>query len=360
MLRPTLFSTALILGVALASARAQSAQPLTSVDVYGLRTVDEGPLRAAIGVSAGDALAEGTAAIAARVEALPEVAEARAVVIGYPGHRALFVGVREVGRPAAEARPAPSGDVRLDPELVALARRRLELLSEAIAAGEAGEDHEHGYALSHYRPMRTIELAFVDVAAERFEELATVLRESSDAEARAAAATIVAYGSDKAAVGRALERAARDPDSAVRNNAVRALSILCEHAQRRPALDLDVDAGPLLELLGSLEWTDRNKGSFAVDALTQSRDPELLERLSSEYLDELTEMALWRSTGHAFSSLRVLARLAGRPEDALTEGLGDANDPAARRAWVDACVQAIRARPGRAVGGADENATESR
>ncbi|HKW98685.1 MAG TPA: hypothetical protein VJN43_13190 [Bryobacteraceae bacterium] len=72
-------------------------------------------------------------------------------------------------------------------------------------------------------------------------------------------------------------------------------------------------------MINSGIWTDRNKGSFALDELTRAGDPRLLEALRATALDSLIEMARWRSTGHAIPARVVLGRIAGIPEDRLLE-----------------------------------------
>jgi hypothetical protein len=70
--------------------------------------------------------------------------------------------------------------------------------------------------------------------------------------------------------------------------------------------------------LNSIEWTDRNKSSFAVAMLTENRDPALLTDLRARALPSLIEMARWKSDGHAEPAFLVLGRLAGLPDDAIT------------------------------------------
>ncbi len=337
-------SAAIACAVLSAAVAAAAESSLTSVDLYGLRTVDEAEVRAAIGVSAGEELAESNDAIEARIAALDGVVEARVSLVRYPGNLALFVGVREEAAPSPARRAAPAGEVTLDPELLALTRRKSEFLLPAIRSGQAGEDHDHGHALSEYPPLRELELGLTAIADQRFEELARVLRTSADARSRAAAATILAYAGDKARVAPELEHAATDPDAVVRNNGVRALGILVEYAREHPELAIDVDEAPLLALLGSFDWTDRNKGAAVVDALTKGRDEALLSTVAADHLDEVVEMARWDSRGHATFSIRILARIAGLSEEEIVDGLAASDDPAARAAWLDELEAAARNR----------------
>jgi hypothetical protein len=64
---------------------------------------------------------------------------------------------------------------------------------------------------------------------------------------------------------------------------------------RQGALRLVVRPAPFIDLLNSIEWTDRNKSSFALEMLTESRDPALLLDLRARALRSLIEMARWKS-----------------------------------------------------------------
>jgi hypothetical protein len=70
-------------------------------------------------------------------------------------------------------------------------------------------------------------------------------------------------------------------------------------------------------MIASPVWTDRNKGSLALDALTLSRDPRLLQQLRQRALEPLIEMARWRSPGHAGPALRILGRIGDLSDEAI-------------------------------------------
>ena len=88
-------------------------------------------------------------------------------------------------------------------------------------------------------------------------------------------------------------------------------------AQQAPDRKIEVRADPFVELLNSLTWTDRNKSSLALMALTESREPALLSALRQKALPALIEMARWKSRGHAVASVMILGRVAGIPENDL-------------------------------------------
>jgi HEAT repeat protein len=159
--------------------------------------------------------------------------------------------------------------------------------------------------------MRAEEERYIAFAAAQADTLRTVLRSSSHAEHRALAAEILAYGTDRAAIARDLLAAVDDPDGDVRNNAVRALAVLAEWAVRNPEAGIRIPADPFIALLSSVEWTDRNKGAFALMSLTEPRDAALLAELRARAYPSLAEMARWTNPGHAMMSYMILARIAG-------------------------------------------------
>jgi hypothetical protein len=105
-----------------------------------------------------------------------------------------------------------------------------------------------------------------------------------------------------------------DPDSNVRNNAMRALSILAEYAGHHPELRLKIPAEPFIKMLNSLVWTDRDKAGFALMRLTERRDPAMLDSLRGSALPSLVEMAQWKTPGHANMFCLILGRIAGMPD----------------------------------------------
>ena len=74
---------------------------------------------------------------------------------------------------------------------------------------------------------------------------------------------------------------------------------------------------PFIAFLNSPVWTDRNKASNALMALSTRRNPELLATLRKESLRPLVEMARWKSDGHAKAGFFILGRIAGYSDDAV-------------------------------------------
>jgi hypothetical protein len=124
------------------------------------------------------------------------------------------------------------------------------------------------------------------------------------------------YAADKASVVDDLVYGMSDPSEDVRNNATRALVVIAEMAPAAGRPVLRIPPEPFIALLNSAVWTDRNKSSLALMALTGSRDPGLLEALRRpEAMTALAEMARWKSEGHAQGPFMILGRIAGYSDD---------------------------------------------
>ena len=108
-----------------------------------------------------------------------------------------------------------------------------------------------------------------------------------------------------------------DSSADVRNNAMRALAVFAHVAPTSGRPIVRVPYEPFIELLHSPVWTDRNKASLALMALSGRRDPKLLEQLQREAMAPLIEMAHWKSDGHAMPALMILGRIGGQSEDAI-------------------------------------------
>lgn len=298
-----------------------SPDTLSSVDLYGLRTVPEAAVRAAIGLRPGDPAPASADSIRARVAALPGVAEVDVarVCCSEDGGAMLYVGIRETGTAAVTYRAAPTGAARLPGEVVAAGEAFEDALMSAVRRGAAEEDHSQGYSLAKDSAMRAVQERFIGFAAIYADTLRNVLLTSADAGHRALAAQVIAYHTDRERVARDLLHAVEDPDDDVRNNAVRALAVLSGWANEHPEAGIVIPPDPFIDLLNSVSWTDRNKGVFALIPLTESRDPALLAALRTRALPSLVEMARWTNPGHAMAAYMVLARVAGLDDRAAFE-----------------------------------------
>jgi hypothetical protein len=130
------------------------------------------------------------------------------------------------------------------------------------------------------------------------------------------AAQVLGYAADKAAVVDDLVYGMSDPSEDVRNNAMRALLVIAEMAPGTGRPVPRIPPQPFIALLNSPVWSDRNKASGALMALTSNRDPQLLEALRQpEAITALAEMARWKSEGHAKAAFFILGRIAAYADD---------------------------------------------
>ena len=98
---------------------------------------------------------------------------------------------------------------------------------------------------------------------------------------------------------------------------MRGLALFAQFTRENPSVHLVVPSAPFVDLLNSIDWTDRNKASATLLSLTETRDTALLTDLRRRALDSLIEMARWKSRGHAYMPFAVLGRVAGMSEDAI-------------------------------------------
>jgi len=189
----------------------------------------------------------------------------------------------------------------------------------AVEQGDTAEHRSEGHSFFHDPATRAIQERFVEFAKRDLPQLRLVLRSSSDASQRTLAAQVLGYAVDKQAVVENLVHAMSDPSEAVRNNAMRALLVFADTAPSASRTIPRIPSEPFIELLSSLVWSDRNKASGALMALSASRDPDLLARLRKDALTPLVEMARWNSAGHALSAFIILGRIAGYSDDAARD-----------------------------------------
>lgn len=288
----------------------QSWPPIGIIDFYGLRTISEKQARQALGIKEGDAWSGVPEAALRRLKALPGVQDAHIEpVCCEDGKTILYVGLRERGTPPQRFRPAPRGNLRLPADILAAGQAFERALEESARRGETREDQSEGHALAHDPAVRAVQERFVVFAARHRSLLRDVLRRSANSGDRALAAQVLAYASDKQAAADDLADALRDPDEGVRNNATRALLVMAASGRR-----IRISAQPFIEMLDSLVWSDRNKASGALFALTMRRDPATLSQLKKRALPALIEMARWKSPGHAQPAFVLLGRIGGLTE----------------------------------------------
>ncbi len=202
---------------------------------------------------------------------------------------------------------APAGPEHLESEALKLYDSFGKAMQEDVSKGLSKEDWSNGYTLSEDPATRAIQLQVRDYALHHEAEIARTLRDAADARQRIVSAYLMGYVARSPAQAQALADAATDTNEEVRNNAVRALTVL---SAAKDAPPLRLDAKPLIAMLYSGRWTDRNKASLLFQMLTESRDPALLDQLRREAMPPLIEGAHWTKLGHAQAFLITLGRIA--------------------------------------------------
>ncbi len=291
-----------------------------TINFYGLRTISESEVRDLLAFSEGSVRVPGQDLLSEELEL--EVAAAinvpRVEMIGVccmeNGQASIFIGVEETPAPQLDYHTPPTANIRLPSEVLRTSNQVEEALQVAIRSGDAAEDWSEGHSLAKNSEVRVLQERFLTYAEEHWDRLVEVLHTSSRSRHRAVAATVIAYAAPKTVVIPHLEQAVLDPDADVRNSATRALGTIALYAEENPELGIEIQPDVFIDMLNSLEWSDRNKASFILLTLTTSRDPSLLEQLQERALLSLIEMCRWDSIGHAFPSCRMLARVVGLPE----------------------------------------------
>jgi hypothetical protein len=314
LLRSAFLLVSLLSLTSLAAEDARPPETVGTLDFFGLRRVTEAEVRTALKLKEGDPFSRTTGkSLVAELEKIPGVHKATVapITVDGTGKLKVFIGIQEEGAIGFTLRDAPEGTQRLPDELAQIYRDFMTALGPAVRKGGGGDDHSQGHALSANPDLRKPQDAAVAHLKENASLVRDVLKSSSNADDRRAAAWLLGYAPDKKSITADLVAAARDPDGTVRNNATRALAIIAEFAATRPALGISIEPDVFLDMLRSVTWTDRNKVSFLLDGMTKTGAAELLRTLRERAMPELIEMARWKSDGHAFPAIRILGRIAG-------------------------------------------------
>jgi hypothetical protein len=314
---------ALLTTLAVPSLTAADKRVLSEIEFFGYKGLDLSAIRAALPFREGDAFPPPKVKWP---DLKRQVAERVRQVIGRDPTDVVFSCCDDgknfgayIGLPGASYQPlefnsAPTGAVRLPKAAVSLGEKVEKTLESAVMSGHGTEDDSNGYSLADDPKARQAQLAMRDYAVKNDALLLEVVSTSSDAGHRALAAQMLGYGTQSSAQIDALVHASLDPDDDVRDNATRALWVL---AGAKPSLAQQIPTDPFIRLLRSGAWSDHNKSSLALMALTEGRDPQVLAQLRADALDSLLEIARWRSLGHASAGLTILGRIAGIDENTL-------------------------------------------
>jgi len=303
-----------VLLLAVASLYAQDLR-VDVLDFYGLRKVSEAQIRKALGIHEGDRMPPSKGDAESKLDQIPGVVEAHLEAVCCDnGQTILYVGIEERGAPHFELRDPPDKDVSLPPEIVSTYTRFLEAAQTAARRGSTEEDLTHGHPLMADGSARAIQEMFPALADQHLAQIRDVLRNSDDEVQRAVAAYVLVYASRKSDVVDDLQFALKDADAGVRNNAARSLLALSVLAKLDPSSAVRISPTWFIEMLNSLSWSDRNRALKALQTLTDSRDPLVLDQLRTRALDALIDMARWKTLSHALPAFILLGSVAGMPE----------------------------------------------
>jgi hypothetical protein len=301
----------------------ESSLRIQVVDFFGLRRVTPADARAAMALKEGDTISlSGDSRPVAmdeserRLKQLAGVANAHlTLVCCEAGGGIVYVSVQEHDALKFNFRSDPKGAERLPPEVVKAGEQFIQALSDAVRRGDSAEDLWNGQAVMRDPAARSVQMQFISWAREP-DTLRRVLRNSSDVSHRALAAHILGHAADQGAVIQDLVDAMSDSSEEVRNNAMRALAVIAR-AQADAPKPVRIPPEPFVAMLESPVWSDRNKASLALMELTATRDPALLRYLRRQARGPLTEMARWKSAGHALPAFMILGRMADRTDEQI-------------------------------------------
>jgi hypothetical protein len=321
-MRSKLLSALVLSGISLlaTTAHAEDGQPppIGTIDFYGLGSIPRSKAMASLPFKIGDrqpTSPKQTSDSMARALGVARV-EFAFICCLEEGKVQAYVGIERSGaRPHAYDAP-PSGNITLPAEILEAYDDFLTALIPAVQSGNADEDRSQGHALSKYPPLRAPQDKFLAFAAAQTALLRDVLANAADTKSRIVAAHVLGYAPDKREVAGPLSRAVLDADETVRNNATRALGVIAEYAQAYPDLGIRIDPAPFIDMMNSVVWTDRNKGSFVLMSLSASSDPALLGKLRRDALPALIDMCSWSNLGHAWGACVILQRALGMSVDA--------------------------------------------
>lgn len=300
------------------SAVGQDERPIGTIDFYGYEGINLDKIKSTLPIHAGEQFPGPvitreaiTKAVTAAIGHAP--ADIASVCCDARGNFMIYIGLPGTSIKHTSYNPIPKGNAHFPSETIELYEQTMDASTAAVLKGHSVEDSSKGYALAvNDSDLRAKQLAIRAYAIEHEQLIRRVLDDASDARQRIAASYLLGYVEQSSEQIKYLVRASRDTEETVRNNATRALGVL---AESNANVASRIPADGFIEMLGSAIWTDRNKASMVLRALTKSRNPTLLARLRSEALTPLLEMARWQNPGHAYNARILLARIAGIDEE---------------------------------------------
>lgn len=288
---------------------------LGNVEFYGLHKISEQKLLRALHVKPGDGLPPSKGDLEDELEKVPGVVLAHVEAVCCEGDRVtLFVGIEERGAAHLAFHSPPAGDAVLPAEIAETYHKLLQAVQSAARRGSTAEDLTNGHSLMADSVARDLQEEFINFAGAHLLLLRDVLKDSSDDEQRAMAATIIGYAPIKRDAVNDLESALQDPDEAVRANALRALNAIAVLARLQPSLGIRVSPTWFIEMLNSVVLSDRTHAATALVTLTDQNGSAVLDQIRERALDSIVEMAEWKELQYALPAFILSGRIAGMNE----------------------------------------------
>ena len=100
---------------------------------------------------------------------------------------------------------------------------------------------------------------------------------------------------------------------------MRGLGVILGYAQKHPELAIEAPLDVYLDLLESVEWTDRNKAMMVLLELSAGGNQAVLAKLRQRSLPALVEMARWQTEGHSLMAYVLVGRIAGLDQKEIGE-----------------------------------------
>jgi hypothetical protein len=294
-----------------ALARAQMAH-VGDINFYGLHKVTAEKILSATGLRPGGSLPGSRGDLEDAVEKISDVVQARVEAVCCEGNTAaLFIGIEERGAPHSAFRSEPAGDAALPQDLLDAYRQFLTAVTRAAARGNATEDLTSGHSVLDDAGASALQPQFVTFASEHLNALQEVLHNGSEPDQRAVAAAVTGYAPPSQDVVNDLQYALDDPEAAVRANAIRALKAITVFGSKQPQAGLRISPTWFVELLHSVELSDRMESAKALLLLTDHGGQPALDLIRERALPDLAEMARWKTLRYALPPFLLLGRVAG-------------------------------------------------
>ena len=300
-----------LLFLVIATATSQAQPKIGLIDYYGLRKTSAERIQKELGLRVGGPLPASKSQLEDKLEAMSGVVashiEAACCV---EGQAILYVGIEEKGGPHFDLNPPVSGSAvpLLPAEIRDTYRALLDALGTASRNGFTAEDWTRGHSLITDGPSRLLQLKLIELAEPSRTVLEQALAQGDDEE-RAMAAYVIGYVAKKPLVVNKLQAALRDPEAAVRANALRSLAAFAKLAQVDRESEIKVEPTWMVEMLHSIVWSDRQNTVRILLNLTETRDEKLLALLRERSVDALAEMARWKHLPHALPYFLLLGRV---------------------------------------------------